>query len=124
MLETEVADLAAAQDELDAAVIEQTARESARDAAQSELDAADAEVSASIVTKTGIGTGSAQVVGLGADDLVALGEGAVAVSSVATDPAGNTDSDGTGFTLDTITCLLYTSPSPRDGLLSRMPSSA
>ena len=25
---------------------------------------------------------------------------------------------------DKITCLLYTSPSPRDGLLSRMPSSA
>ena len=25
---------------------------------------------------------------------------------------------------DDITCLLYTSPSPRDGLLSRMPSSA
>ena len=25
---------------------------------------------------------------------------------------------------DTMTCLLYTSPSPRDGLLSRMPSSA
>ena len=25
---------------------------------------------------------------------------------------------------DTSTCLLYTSPSPRDGLLSRMPSSA
>ena len=25
---------------------------------------------------------------------------------------------------DTHTCLLYTSPSPRDGLLSRMPSSA
>ena len=25
---------------------------------------------------------------------------------------------------DNITCLLYTSPSPRDGLLSRMPSSA
>ena len=25
---------------------------------------------------------------------------------------------------DTISCLLYTSPSPRDGLLSRMPSSA
>ena len=25
---------------------------------------------------------------------------------------------------DTIDCLLYTSPSPRDGLLSRMPSSA
>ena len=26
--------------------------------------------------------------------------------------------------LDAATCLLYTSPSPRDGLLSRMPSSA
>ena len=25
---------------------------------------------------------------------------------------------------DVIDCLLYTSPSPRDGLLSRMPSSA
>ena len=25
---------------------------------------------------------------------------------------------------NSITCLLYTSPSPRDGLLSRMPSSA
>ena len=25
---------------------------------------------------------------------------------------------------ETISCLLYTSPSPRDGLLSRMPSSA
>ena len=29
----------------------------------------------------------------------------------------------TGLVDDTI-CLLYTSPSPRDGLLSRMPSSA
>ena len=34
-----------------------------------------------------------------------------------------------GYTLqlrdpDTLPCLLYTSPSPRDGLLSRMPSSA
>ena len=26
--------------------------------------------------------------------------------------------------MEDITCLLYTSPSPRDGLLSRMPSSA
>ena len=37
---------------------------------------------------------------------------------------------GTTYQLDTeytdndIDCLLYTSPSPRDGLLSRMPSSA
>ena len=28
------------------------------------------------------------------------------------------------LTYDSISCLLYTSPSPRDGLLSRMPSSA
>ena len=28
------------------------------------------------------------------------------------------------YGLDPETCLLYTSPSPRDGLLSRMPSSA
>ena len=33
---------------------------------------------------------------------------------------GNNFEIGTG----TYTCLLYTSPSPRDGLLSRMPSSA
>ena len=26
--------------------------------------------------------------------------------------------------IDDVSCLLYTSPSPRDGLLSRMPSSA
>ena len=31
----------------------------------------------------------------------------------------NVDQEG-----NTATCLLYTSPSPRDGLLSRMPSSA
>ena len=30
----------------------------------------------------------------------------------------------TAITTNTYTCLLYTSPSPRDGLLSRMPSSA
>ena len=31
---------------------------------------------------------------------------------------------GTETTIGDKTCLLYTSPSPRDGLLSRMPSSA
>ena len=35
------------------------------------------------------------------------------------DVFGCVDSDGDGYS-----CLLYTSPSPRDGLLSRMPSSA
>ena len=32
--------------------------------------------------------------------------------------------DGTTLKVGSLTCLLYTSPSPRDGLLSRMPSSA
>ena len=32
--------------------------------------------------------------------------------------------DGSLLTQDFKACLLYTSPSPRDGLLSRMPSSA
>ena len=37
----------------------------------------------------------------------------------------NTDTNAPIITLRGIrTCLLYTSPSPRDGLLSRMPSSA
>ena len=31
---------------------------------------------------------------------------------------------GKAIAVDGDTCLLYTSPSPRDGLLSRMPSSA
>ena len=34
------------------------------------------------------------------------------------------DFQGLYFTEKPYTCLLYTSPSPRDGLLSRMPSSA
>ena len=33
-------------------------------------------------------------------------------------------SGGSGKTQLLMSCLLYTSPSPRDGLLSRMPSSA
>ena len=31
---------------------------------------------------------------------------------------------GSGKSITALSCLLYTSPSPRDGLLSRMPSSA
>ena len=43
------------------------------------------------------------------------------------DPANDDTADTAGgddYDPETITCLLYTSPSPRDGLLSRMPSSA
>ena len=43
--------------------------------------------------------------------------------SDSTDPTG-ANPTGTGSGTGTGTCLLYTSPSPRDGLLSRMPSSA
>ena len=38
--------------------------------------------------------------------------------------AVDTDGDGTPNYIDTDSCLLYTSPSPRDATLSRMPSSA
>ena len=37
---------------------------------------------------------------------------------------GHDAADGSGRGLRYMICLLYTSPSPRDGLLSRMPSSA
>ena len=36
----------------------------------------------------------------------------------------HTDLLAAGVIADPFDCLLYTSPSPRDGLLSRMPSSA
>ena len=47
------------------------------------------------------------------------------VSNLATDQAIVWTPKGDSFVItDPETCLLYTSPSPRDGLLSRMPSSA
>ena len=46
-----------------------------------------------------------------------------AYSRVTRKPGVTTAASGPG-TLNLLTCLLYTSPSPRDGLLSRMPSSA
>ena len=52
------------------------------------------------------------------------------VSEVISEKALDTISEETGFAVYNLrkngidTCLLYTSPSPRDGLLSRMPSSA
>ena len=49
--------------------------------------------------------------------------------STFTNPIYSLENEPTGATIDSSgqfvwTCLLYTSPSPRDGLLSRMPSSA
>ena len=49
-------------------------------------------------------------------DVAKMAEVAPAVAAPAIDP--------TQFTQQPNTCLLYTSPSRRDGLLSRMPSSA
>ena len=48
------------------------------------------------------------------------------IAAIATSYGFNTLSNpfGTIFHPIPIICLLYTSPSPRDGLLSRMPSSA
>ena len=50
-------------------------------------------------------------------------------SSISMSLSGDNDEELSGYFTKlaeggTITCLLYTSPSPRDGLLSRMPSSA
>ncbi|BBC73854.1 hypothetical protein AEB_P2986 [Altererythrobacter sp. B11] len=54
------------------------------------------------IVKTLTGTGSAQNVALTPAEVVALGDGAVAISAVATDPAGNASSIASGvqFTLD------------------------
>ena len=52
-----------------------------------------------------------------APDVFPVGE--TTVTWTAVDESGNSAS-----ATQTVTCLLYTSPSPRDGLLSRMPSSA
>ena len=50
------------------------------------------------------------------DDLVMEYAAAIGAENI---PAGMLE-----YCTQVITCLLYTSPSPRDGLLSRMPSSA
>ena len=49
--------------------------------------------------------------------------GAVSVSSVIQDIYSQVQRGHYSFSMFRV-CLLYTSPSPRDGLLSRMPSSA
>ena len=61
----------------------------------------------------------AQPTALAGQGAVAAGGQPPAASAAATPAATST----TTSTMTT-TCLLYTSPSPRDGLLSRMPSSA
>ena len=51
-----------------------------------------------------------------------LGEAASSQKPLIWTSSSSADADGAMASL--LACLLYTSPSPRDGLLSRMPSSA
>ena len=55
--------------------------------------------------------------------LVPVTEGIALPGDGRTVPAADLP-DGAIPATEAVTCLLYTSPSPRDGLLSRMPSSA
>ena len=59
--------------------------------------------------------------------LSACSDDSAPMQQQATDPVVNvvpTGNQASGQDADTNTCLLYTSPSPRDATLSRMPSSA
>ena len=66
----------------------------------------------------------------GVVSLIALWTGCAGVPAADTAASGNDDGPEVGTDADPTDtdtsgdCLLYTSPSPRDGLLSRMPSSA
>ena len=60
-----------------------------------------------------------------AGEFVKAGTSAPEFTLVKGDLSNYTLKDGKGkYLILNIFCLLYTSPSPRDGLLSRMPSSA
>ena len=100
-------------------------------ALQSQLDALEGDVSALTSDLSDAITESvdqdAYLLGLIQDN---DGDISVLQSSVAANTADLGDLlsvitvGATGITVNDLTCLLYTSPSPRDGLLSRMPSSA
>ena len=61
--------------------------------------------------------------GIGDNARILLG-GDIEFSSLHTEPDGRIVEIAETFGAVSQVCLLYTSPSPRDGLLSRMPSSA
>ena len=71
----------------------------------------DGTMSAVLISRSQTGLSDKSLKGFAAQTRAAAG---------GDDTLGQPDFDG----LVLITCLLYTSPSPRDGLLSRMPSSA
>ena len=78
---------------------------------------AAASLSAPLVNAGGHGRPKVVVIGGGAG-------GATAARYIAKDSKGEIDVTLVEPSREYYTCLLYTSPSPRDGLLSRMPSSA
>ena len=96
-------------------------------------DNIEAQTTAGYIAPSGTGNGITDINQDGLDDnydtrsLANGGAGLTATSSAASsaeaivDPV-DTDSDGDADYIDT--CLLYTSPSPRDRTRSRMPSSA
>ena len=51
-------------------------------------------------------------------------EGDVKENASSVQKKKRSSTEGSGMAKRSVDCLLYTSPSPRDGLLSRMPSSA
>ena len=82
------------------------------------------------VNVTGVVTATTGIITTVDANTVDVGANLYAVAGVVT-TLTSTDFVGTAGTITTFTstdqtgtCLLYTSPSPRDGLLSRMPSSA
>ena len=74
------------------------------------------------VVVAGLAIPFAGVVGLGARDVARTMDSLPEELKTEALPEKTTIVDSRGDTI--ATCLLYTSPSPRDGLLSRMPSSA
>ena len=82
--------------------------------------------------KLDILSGCYRIDGKGGQIQILIGRGgnnfeeSVSLENVAGKPLENVeDPEGIEAVIKAIcTCLLYTSPSPRDGLLSRMPSSA
>ena len=72
---------------------------------------------------------TAEDVGTGAEDMAVIAERTSHVVGLDADRGGSGDPSpvtalGVLASIRACVCLLYTSPSPRDGLLSRMPSSA